>query len=112
MSSFNESAIENIRKLRKLMKYNQTGISSHLNVDQSTVSKWERGVSKIDLDTLESYSSFFHVSPNQLVGYEQIIEDSLSESVDMMIMDSLRKIHDIEFKAQVLTIIENHSDDI
>ena len=59
---------ERLRALRKERGLNQTELATALNVTFGTVSIWERGVRKPEMDTLEKISDYFDVSLGYLLG--------------------------------------------
>ncbi len=54
---------ENIRSLRDNAGYNQQSIAKFLNVDQSLISKIEKGERTISTDMLEKLAALFGVNP-------------------------------------------------
>ncbi len=59
---------ERLRLLRKEKGLNQTQLADELNVTIGTVSVWERGVRKPEVDTLERICRYFDVSLGYLLG--------------------------------------------
>ena len=59
---------ERLRSLRKEKGFNQTDLAKELNVTIGTVSVWERGVRKPEIETLEKISDYFDVSLGYLLG--------------------------------------------
>ncbi len=59
---------ERLRDLRKERGLNQTELANALNVTLGTVSVWERGIRKPEVDTLEKISDYFDVSLGYLFG--------------------------------------------
>lgn len=57
---------ENIKKLREEMELNQANIAQFLNVDQSMISKIEKGERTISVDMLEKLSCLFGVNINDI----------------------------------------------
>lgn len=60
----------NIFSLRKREKITQEELAVHMGVSKSSVSKWETGVSYPDICVLPRLAALFHVSVDQLMGYE------------------------------------------
>lgn len=56
----------NIKKLRDSMGFNQSTIACFLNVDQSLISKIEKGERSISVDMLEKLACLFGVSINTI----------------------------------------------
>lgn len=54
--------MNNIKTIRKGAKLNQCDFANLLNVSQQTISNWENGVTKIDLESLKKISNHFKVS--------------------------------------------------
>lgn len=49
-------------KLRKSKNLSQEDLATDLNISQSTISNYEHGTSKPDIETLEKYASYFQVA--------------------------------------------------
>ena len=56
------------KELRKKMNLTQVEFAEKINVDQSTISKWEQDKAIPDIQTLSSLASFFNVSIDYLMG--------------------------------------------
>ena len=57
---------ENIRTLRENAGFTQNGLALFLNVDQSLISKVEKGERSLSADMLEKLSALFGVSVDQM----------------------------------------------
>lgn len=61
-----------IRELRKEFGMKQIDLADMLNVSQATLSAWENGKNKPDIDTLQKMADFFHVSVDYILGVKKI----------------------------------------
>ena len=59
---------ENLKNLRKTKGITQEELAIRLNVVRQTISKWEKGLSVPDADTLIKLADFFEVSVSDLLG--------------------------------------------
>lgn len=59
---------ENLKNLRKTKGITQEELAIRLNVVRQTISKWEKGLSVPDADTLIKLADFFEVSVSELLG--------------------------------------------
>lgn len=59
---------ERLRELRIEKELSQTKLAEKLGVDFRTISNWENGVRKPDIDTLVEIANFFEVSTDYLLG--------------------------------------------
>jgi len=74
--------MKNLREIRKIRKLTQKDVAAEIRVPQTTYSRYERGFSKIDPDSLIALAKFFDVSTDYLLG---LIEVPLtSEEVSFM----------------------------
>lgn len=58
----------NIALLRKKAEMTQAELGEELNISPQAVSKWEKGLSEPDTDTLKNISKLFNVTVDDLVG--------------------------------------------
>lgn len=84
---------ENIKRLRRERELTQETLADFLGVTFQSVSKWERGESYPDITLLPSIASFFNVSYDELLGYDETfkekkIQDYINEYNDMRLKDS------------------------
>ena len=71
---------ENIKKLRKENGITQEKLAEVFNVSPVAVCKWETGESYTDISLLFTIASYFKISIDELMGYdENKIEMKLSE---------------------------------
>lgn len=59
---------ENLKTLRKTKGITQEELAIRLNVVRQTISKWEKGLSVPDADTLIKLANYFEVSVSELLG--------------------------------------------
>lgn len=72
---------ENLKELRKKKGYSQQELAIRLNVVRQTISKWEKGLSVPDADTLIKMAEIFGVSVNELLGAELEAKDEKERNV-------------------------------
>lgn len=70
---------ENLKTQRKLKGYTQEALAIKVNVVRQTVSKWEKGLSVPDADTLQKLAEVLEISVSQLLGAD-IPDDSVSRN--------------------------------
>ncbi len=68
--------------LRKRNGYSQEALAEKLGISRQAVSKWERGESTPDTDTLIELSRLYSVSLDELVGNEQKIQEQEQEKTE------------------------------
>ncbi len=71
---------ENLKNLRKQKGYSQEELAAKLHVVRQTISKWEKGLSVPDADTLIRLAEIMEVSVSELLG-SKIETDSTSGGV-------------------------------
>ena len=62
--------MERLRELRLEKGLTQQQLANAVNVNQRTISQYERGINEPDIKTLKKLSAFFNVTVGQLVGTE------------------------------------------
>ena len=65
------------KELRKKAGLTQIEFAQKLNVDQSTISKWEQDKAIPDIQMLVQLASFFNVSVDYLMGREQKVDNNI-----------------------------------
>ena len=60
----------NIRRLRKQRQITQQMLGDAMGLSQQIVSRMERDRSKIQIDMLISLADYFHVSTDEILGYQ------------------------------------------
>ena len=63
-----------IAELRKEKKLTQEKFAEILNVDRTTISKWERGISAPDISLLQPICTVFDITVSELLNYEKGVE--------------------------------------
>ena len=82
---------ENLKELRKKKGYSQQELAIRLNVVRQTISKWEKGLSVPDADTLIKMAEIFEVSVNELLGAKLEVKD---EEKHNAIVEQLTRINE------------------
>lgn len=97
---------ENIKSLRKQNGLSQEQLANEMHVVRQTVSKWERGLSVPDSDSLIKLSEILHTSVSVLLGAN--IEETQQTELDK-ISDKLEEINMqfFENKQKKITIYRN-----
>lgn len=83
--------IENLKRRRKEAHISQAAFANMIGMSKIHISSLERGKYIPSLDTLLSYCDYLNVSPNELLGYTDIIPrlSSLLENMDAYEQDKL-----------------------
>ena len=63
---------ERLKSLRLEKELSQVKLAEKLGVDFRTISNWENGVRKPDIDTLVEIANFFEVSTDYSLGIKEI----------------------------------------
>lgn len=61
-----------LKKLRENKDLKQEDIARMMNVDRSTVGKWENGSSKPDYEKMIKLADFYNVTVDYLLGREEV----------------------------------------
>lgn len=75
---------ENIKTLRKRKGFTQEELAARIHVVRQTVSKWEKGISVPDAETLQKLAEVLEVSVSQLLGVEFPSEESANEIAEQL----------------------------
>ena len=75
---------ENLRELRKSKGFTQEELATKVNVVRHTVSKWEKGLSVPDADSLQKIAEVLEVDVSQLLGAKIETEESRNEIADQL----------------------------
>lgn len=70
---------ENLKILRNKKGYTQENLAIKINVVRQTVSKWEKGLSVPDADTLQKIAEVLEVSVSELLGAPIVQSESKNE---------------------------------
>lgn len=63
---------DRLKSLRLEKKFSQIELSKKLNISNVTLSQYENGIRKPDLDTLTNLSNYFNVTTDYLLGKSDI----------------------------------------
>ena len=61
---------EKLKELRKDKDLSQKKLANDLNVDQRSISNWEKGIREPDFNTLIRIAKYFDVKTDYLLGLE------------------------------------------
>ena len=75
---------ENLRELRKSKGFTQEELDTKINVVRQTVSKWEKGLSVPDADSLQKIADVLDVEVSQLLGANIETEASKNEIAEQL----------------------------
>jgi len=73
---------EKIRELRKQRGISQEKLAEHLGVTFQAVSKWESGATMPDVLLIPAIANYFHVSTDELFGYDNDRETRLESCIE------------------------------
>lgn len=80
------SFTERLRELRTQNNYSQQDLADKMGVTKQTISQYERGVRKPDMDTLTALCDIFNVSSDYLMGKSDV-------TVRLLNTDDLRRLN-------------------
>ena len=75
---------ENLKNVRKSKGFTQAELAVKVNVVRQTVSKWEKGLSVPDADTLQKIAEVLEIEVSQLLGAEFPKEESKNEIAEQL----------------------------
>lgn len=75
---------ENLRELRKSKGFTQEELATKINVVRQTVSKWEKGLSVPDADSLQKIADILDVEVSQLLGANIETEENKNEIAEQL----------------------------
>ena len=86
--------MDGLKAARKAAKLSQTEVAERIGVAQPTVSGWECGEYCPDLKNIVSLCDLFDVTPNQLLGYEDITPVSEYSDNEVRLIKRVRELVD------------------
>lgn len=97
-----------IAELRKEKNLTQEQLANQLNITKNAVSKWERGISLMDLSLLKPLSEILDISITELLNGERLSENELRSKTENAIENTISisndKIKKSKYKNIFLTI--------
>ena len=98
-----------IAQIRKEKKLTQEDLATKLGITKNAVSKWERGISMMDMSLLIPVCDILEISITELLNGERINDNSLKEQTEKAIKNTLdftdKKLRKNKIKHIVLTIL-------
>ena len=83
---------ENLKSFRKAKGFTQEELAARLNVARQTISKWEKGLSVPDADTLIRIAKILEVSTSKLLGSQ--VEENVDETTIEDIAEQLSRVNE------------------
>lgn len=99
---------ENLKKLRKQKGVTQEEIASRLHVVRQTVSKWEKGVSVPDADTVSRLAEIYEVNVCDLLGTVTLPEereDAIAQELEKINRQMAARCRTIRTFWNILTVV-------
>lgn len=75
---------DNLKELRKSKGFTQEELATKINVVRQTVSKWEKGLSVPDADSLQKIAEVLDVEVSQLLGAKIETEENKNEIAEQL----------------------------
>lgn len=75
---------DNLKELRKNKGYTQEELATKINVVRQTISKWEKGLSVPDADSIQKIAEVLDVEVSQLLGAQIETEQSKNEIAEQL----------------------------
>lgn len=75
---------DNIKNLRKMKGFTQEELAIRVNVVRQTVSKWEKGLSVPDADTLQKLADVLETDVSKLLGGDIELEKNTNEVAEQL----------------------------
>lgn len=98
-----------IQEVRKEKKLTQEDLATKLGITNNAVSKWERGISMMDMSLLIPVCDILEVSITELLNGERIDNEFLKEQTEKAIKNTIdftdKKMRFSKIKSSVITII-------
>lgn len=82
-----------IAEMRKEKKLTQEELASQLNITKNAVSKWERGISLMDISLLKTLSTALGVEVIDILSGEIVDKNNKDEQFEKMILDIFNNIN-------------------
>lgn len=79
-----DSVVENIRKFRELKGWNQSVLAKEAGVDQSYISRLEKGGRNVTLELLDKVANAFGIPTYELLQHNRVDEYSLRERINQV----------------------------
>lgn len=94
----------NLTALRKTSGFTQNDISEKLYVSRQAVSKWERGESIPDVDTLVALSNMYNVTIDDLLKSDLTERPVMTETLSEQSFEEVKSIHKKQLKENMLFV--------
>ena len=114
MTNINKQIGDNIHVLRENAGYTQTTLARFLNVDQSLISKIEKGERSMSTEMLEKLASLFGVTVDE-IEYDHISKSNLSfafrgNDLNAKEMEAICVINKIALNSELMSVLLKRAD--
>ncbi|MCM1309262.1 MAG: helix-turn-helix domain-containing protein [Butyrivibrio sp.] len=96
---------ENLKTLRKQKGMSQEALAQQLNVVRQTISKWEKGLSVPDGDTLIHIADLFGTSVSELLGSKLEQEDNANEVAAQLALQNERQARAAGIRRKIVEVV-------
>ena len=103
---------KNLEYLRKLKNISRNELASKINVNQSTISRWENEDMGVTVDNAYDVANYFNVSVADLTGKDLSVEDNKTFDELDLLFNKHKDILTDSDKAIIKTIIEERKKEI
>lgn len=79
-----------IKSIRHNLCITQKQLAQDLNVSQTAIALWESGKREISIDMIEKIATVFHITPTQLLGWEQVDASFSGKEAPPEVYDKLK----------------------
>lgn len=80
-----------LKKARERKGLTQTEVAKRTNINNKTLSRYEKGGSEPDLETLKTLAELYEVSIDYLTGYETIIKEEKVNYITLSKEEQIKK---------------------
>lgn len=103
-----------IRQLREQNGFSLRDLEKEIGLNHATIWEIENGYTRLNQQTLQIYSDFFHVSYDYLLGQQknELIEKGLTQNQVALLLSNDKVIRDLQVRAFIILSMLIKEDDI
>lgn len=88
-----------ISELRKQQNMTQKDLADKLNITDKAISKWERGISCPDINTVPKLAEILNISSEELLNFQKDISQVAAHNYDLTFSQKVNQISTLVLKA-------------